>query len=104
MFFCQGDVGILRISELPNDVSPVSDDNGVNVLAYGEVTGHSHQIPITHTQLYRSNNNNRLYLVVNNTSLLIHEEHDPIEIQDGVYEIIQQQEWDDSGEWRAVAD
>lgn len=105
MFFCQGDVGIRQISELPSNVKSVDPDNGRNILAYGEVSGHAHALPTDGTQLYRSNDNNRLYLVVNNdVSLLTHEEHDPIEIPNGTYEIIQQHEYDDSGEWRAVAD
>lgn len=104
MLFFQGDVGIKKISKLPENLKEVSPDNGRNILAYGEVTGHAHALPIDNTKLYRSNDNNRLYLVVNNTSLLTHEEHDPIELGDGVYEIIQQREYDDENEWRAVAD
>ncbi len=104
MFLCQGDVGINKISKLPENVSEVSPDNGRNILAYGEVTGHAHALPVNNTRLFRSNDNNRLYLVVNEKSLLTHEEHDPLEIDGGVYEIIQQREYDDENEWRAVAD
>lgn len=105
MLMCQGDVGIKKVDELPSNIREVQPDNGRNVLAYGEVSGHSHSLPIDGTKLYRSNDNNRLYLVVNNEkSLLTHEEHDPIEIPNGTYEIIPQREYDDIEEWRAVAD
>ena len=40
-FWRQGDVGILAVDKLPNDASEVQHDG---VLAYGEVTGHKHQL------------------------------------------------------------
>lgn len=104
MLYFQGDVGIRKINKLPSNIKDVEPDNGRNILAYGEVTGHAHALPINTTKLFRGNDNNRLYLVVDNSSFLTHEEHDPIELPDGIYEIIQQREYDDENEWRAVAD
>lgn len=102
--YFQGDVGIKKIETLPINVKNVDPDNGRNILAYGEVSGHAHALPTTNTKLFRANDNNKLYLVVTEKSLLTHEEHDPIELDEGTYEIIQQREYDDIEEWRFVAD
>lgn len=104
MLYFQGDVGIKKIGALPSNIKNVEPDNGKNILAYGEVTGHAHALSIANTKLFRANDNNKLYLVVTEKSLLTHEEHDPIELDEGVYEIIQQREYDDELEWRLVAD
>src|SRR5689334_15480868 len=40
-FWRQGDVGILQIDALPQDAKAVEHDG---VLAYGETTGHKHQL------------------------------------------------------------
>jgi hypothetical protein len=104
MFVCQGDVGIKKINKLPEGLKEVPADNGRNILAYGERTGHAHALPTQSTRLYSTNDNSRLYLVVNSLSHVTHEEHDPINLDAGVYEIIQQREYDDEKEWRQVAD
>lgn len=40
----QGDVPLVKVAKLPADCTEVPLDNGRIVLAYGEVTGHSHAI------------------------------------------------------------
>lgn len=104
MFVCQGDVGIKKIDKLPDGLKEVPADNNRNILAYGKQTGHTHALPTQSTKLYDNNDNSRLYLVVESPSYVTHEEHDPIELDAGVYEVIRQREYDDKNEWRLVAD
>ncbi len=40
----QGDVFIERVETLPESVKPKAPDRGRVVLAYGEVTGHYHEV------------------------------------------------------------
>ena len=92
----QGDVYLVRI---PDDVkldniSQVEKDQGRTILAYGEVTGHAHAIVSDQAALWAEAGNiaNRI-LEVSKTVFLKHEEHDPIEILPGRYEIVRQREY-----------
>lgn len=89
--FRQGDVLISKVSSIPSDVTPVELDNGQVVLAYGEVTGHKHRI--VHFQdtgalparLFDAEN--MRFLDVMEPCSLVHEEHAPIALEPGFYEI-----------------
>jgi hypothetical protein len=62
------------------------------VLAYGEVTGHSHRIedPAT-AEVFELNG--QLYLKVSDPARLIHEEHKPITLPPGAYRVWMQREY-----------
>jgi len=71
-------------------------------LAEGEVTGHRHRISQGEAQLYERNGT--LYLkVLSPTALLTHEEHHPITIPQGDWQVRIQREYEPQG-WRYVAD
>lgn len=92
----QGDVKIDRVDFLPQGLmlQPTVED-GLNVLAYGEVTGHKHAFNEKHVKLY--SNDNKLFLVIEGKpATLYHEEHDPITFAPGIYEVRRQREWADS--------
>jgi len=62
------------------------------ILAYGEVTGHSHRIETPGTaEVWEYGNN--LYLQVLKTARVIHEEHHPITLPPGTYRVWQQREY-----------
>lgn len=72
------------------------------VLAEGEVTGHRHVITEGEATLYE--HDGKLYLrVESQTALLTHEEHKPLALPRGDYEIQRQREYEPSG-WRNVQD
>lgn len=72
------------------------------VLAEGEVTGHAHRITEGEAELYQSNG--VLFLkVISENAKLTHEEHKPIDLPKGNYEITIQREYEPDG-WRSVAD
>jgi len=104
----------------------VPRDNGNVVLAYGEHTGHSHHIPSSMCSLYLDDASpisdtdamglisrtgggrverpepDRI-LAVDAPIVLKHQEHDPITLEDGVYSVRRQREFDPEG-LRAIAD
>lgn len=63
------------------------------VLVRGEVTGHSHRISESGAaEVWEAGGN--LYLkVVGKKATLIHEEHKPIELPEGIYRVWQQREY-----------
>ena len=96
----QGDVLIRRIDRLPKKDAVVRV-NGV--LAYGEVTGHSHQVEsLTRAEVLEIDD--RLYLRVGEEGVrIVHDEHAPLSLPAGDYEVTTQREYV-PGEIRNVAD
>jgi hypothetical protein len=96
----QGDVLIRRISSLPTQKA-ASRANGV--LAYGEVTGHAHRVEdLTHAEVLEVGDG--LYLRVGDAGVrIVHEEHAPITLPRGDYEVEIQREYSPA-EIRNVAD
>lgn len=89
----QGDVLIMEVEKLPEEeLKPVPPDKGRNILAYGEVTGHSHALMEKDCTLTETKAGAR-YLSVPVEAPLRHEEHDTINIPAGIYRIIQQVEY-----------
>lgn len=71
-------------------------------LAEGEVTGHKHQISQGEAELYEKNGT--LYLrVLSETALLVHEEHQAIQVPEGIWMVRIQREYEPQG-WRYVVD
>ena len=98
----QGDVLIRQVDLIPEGGKQEKRDNKRIVLAYGEVTGHTHAIHNKNVFMVVVNDNR--YLKVLEPSELVHEEHDTIHIPIGNYEVIRQREYDDENEFRVVAD
>lgn len=122
----QGDVFLERIEKLPAGVVPVERDKGKVVLAYGEVSGHTHAISERHVSHFRVEEKPnkaedqgfrgvrgmggasgllKSYIVVGDEKpvSLVHQEHEEIQIAPGVYEVTRQREYI-PGSIRAVAD
>ena len=102
MYYQQGDVLLKRVSEVPRGAEEMKNTNTV---AEGELTGHAH----------RTNHPVRLFAAPGDTQVgfmdapraivLEHEEHKPIEIPAGRYEVEIVREYDHfEEEARAVAD
>lgn len=124
----QGDVYIFRVDSLPDAIAakPVGKNH---VLAYGEATGHCHAIAKDDCELFEANDNIRalakkygvtddravthgLRIVVNNTTLrhgtpsrgFVDLDHTPIDIPCGDYIVLRPREYDDSDEFKVIAD
>ena len=89
MLYRHGDVLLDEVPEVPASARP---RDGV-VLAYGEMTGHSHRVePREAAELYQHDTS--LYLrVTGQPATLLHEEHGPIELRPGVYRVWRQREY-----------
>jgi len=113
--FRQGDVWIREITDkgkmigdkikgLASTIKPIARDKGRVVLAYGEVTGHSHAIADKTTEFFQCDDGRKILLVKDPETKLSHEEHGTITIPKGEYEIVQQREYDPELHSRPVLD
>lgn len=89
-FYRQGDVGLVKVSQLPNGARAVEARD--IILAYGEVTGHSHAIRETNKARLWDAGAERFLQVLEKTALE-HEEHAPIDLDPGIYRVVIQREY-----------
>jgi hypothetical protein len=97
-FMRQGDVGIIKVLAIPSEATLVPAEKNTIVLAYGEQTGHSHRIDTSDAVVREFTMTDaqgvvRRFLNVMSSAVVVHEEHAPIPLQEGTYEIIQQREY-----------
>lgn len=91
----QGDVLLIPVAALPKGCRPIPAEGERIILARGEVTGHAHAV-IGGAEYFRSSRRLQRFLVVGgNGALLRHEEHAPIDLPAGVYEVRRQRELED---------
>ena len=109
----QGDVLVRPTHRHVSPAATPISDNGRVILAYGEVTGHAHEVvdsrvqvaeeiadrptvtdpdPVPNQQLFEEPDGTRL-LVVKGPAVLRHEEHGPISLAPGTYEVRRQVEY-----------
>lgn len=87
----QGDVLLRRVKEIPVEARIEEGDRCI--LAYGEVTGHSHEV-LEHGRLWVDvTDKGRRYLEILADTTLDHEEHGHIALTKGTYEIVRQREY-----------
>ena len=97
MMYRQGDVLIKKIAKIPSGLSKREN----RVLVEGEATGHCHKA--TAGDVY-DGENGELFLQTITPTIIEHEEHDPIELPTGDYEIIRQREYTKDKMIRLVVD
>jgi hypothetical protein len=89
-----GDLLIVKVDTIPAGLKLTN-----NVLAYGETTGHKHRL--TGQVEVFDNTDHRLmgtvptkYFQALEPQELVHEEHKPIHIEEGMYAVIHEREFD----------
>jgi hypothetical protein len=88
----QGDVLLVKRDSLPvGEQTVIPRDNGRVVVAYGEVTGHSHAI--TQADVQQVEIDTIRWLVAPDEFVIEHEEHKAIPMERGVWEVIIQSEY-----------
>lgn len=99
----QGDVLLEKVNIDVNKLHPISENiPGYGaVLAHGEVTGHHHTV--ANADLFQ-NDEGKKFVRVNSKSTVKHQEHDPIDIEEGVWEVILPRQYNLAGEISKVAD
>jgi hypothetical protein len=94
----QGDVLLVPVETIPSDAKRVP---APIILAHGEATGHAHEIKSRNAKLFESTG--KRFLRLTKTAILEHQEHDPVTLPSGDYEVIRQREYHPE-EIRNVAD
>ena len=89
---------LFKIKEAPVWAVPLPD----LILAGGEATGHRHQITLGKAELTQDGDK-RFLEVLSEEATLSHEEHKPIMLERGVYEVTLQREYDPQG-WQRTTD
>jgi hypothetical protein len=92
----QGDVLIVRVPHRPEGTREVPrDDAGRVILALGEVTGHAHAIRDADATLFELSGAEveQRFLEIAREVTIVHEEHDPITLAPGTYEVRRQREY-----------
>lgn len=99
----QGDVLLRRVQEPTEPLTRVAPDaSGCVVLAHGEVTGHAHVLRDAGVTLHDAPQGRRVLHLLRGGRLL-HEEHAPIALPPGWYEVRRQREYTPE-QIRTVAD
>lgn len=102
----QGDVLLVKVAEAPNVtlVERKRDASGRLVVEYGETTGHAHAVLERDAVLYdivlEAERIAGQVLQVAKPATIVHEEHGPHTIEEGVYERWLQMEYDPEEERR----
>jgi hypothetical protein len=86
----QGDVLLQPIHAIPANLKK---HEGRLILAYGEVTGHCHEIKEKKSVSAFVDESGALYLDVKKSSDLVHEEHGTITVAPGKYKVVIQREY-----------
>ena len=90
--FRQGDVLVIGIEAPPPGAIKTDRQGRRIVLAWGEVTGHAHAVADLHVEAFERDG--QMFLrVPDEPATLRHEEHDPIELPPGAYEVRRQREY-----------
>ena len=90
----QGDVLLVKVDELPTGVEPIAREGGKIVLAHGEATGHAHAIVNRMAKFFQQPTTGRRFLRVSKRqTVLVHQEHEAIPLEPGVYEVKRQREY-----------
>jgi len=87
----QGDVVLRRIKSLPEGEQKVIARKKL-ILAEGEVTGHYHGIEEEDSELIQIGD--KILMNLANTATLTHQEHGPITLEPGLWEVGRVQEYD----------
>lgn len=97
MQFRQGDILFEKVDDIPASAQANPERGGV--VAYGEHTGHVHEVVGEDVLLYEiaplsgDELANRLFANVPMGGTVTHQEHGPIELPPGRYEVIRQREY-----------
>ena len=90
-FYRQGDVALMLVDTLPATAKRQKPGNPI--LAYGENTGHHHQIQSSGACLLEDEESHETYLDLPELADLTHQEHATIPLPAGTYKLIHQREY-----------
>ena len=117
VMYRQGDLLITKINAIPTLTFPIPKQKNRNfptgnIIAEGEISGHTHQLigdgqvfvgmhyvnrPRHHTTAFLTHSINdvkELYFIANSDLEIIHEEHKTLKIPQGVYKVTKERQFD----------
>lgn len=102
----QGDLLLIPVTTIPEDLAEVPRVRGQIVLAEGEATGHLHAIESPEATFLAADlaEIEGRFLAVEAEVDLTHPEHDTVTLPPGTYEVRRQREYADAGGITYVAD
>lgn len=101
----QGDVLLRAVERIPPHAVPVARESGRIILAHGEATGHAHAIEASEEEAtFLSADEHARFLRLVADVEVTHEEHGPIRLPAGMYEVILQREWTEADDDRHERD
>lgn len=90
----QGDIYLHKISNSPLKLPSYAIPKEGNILAYGEASGHKHQLVGGQIQIFQDGMDKQEYVLVTKPTILKHEEHEHLQIEEGTYMVIHEREYD----------
>ena len=84
-----GDVLLRQINVLPEGLKKTN----ATTVALGEVTGHSHRFNSGLVTVFEDIKKQK-YVAVEEETTLIHEEHKPIQVMKGLFQVVMEKEYD----------
>jgi hypothetical protein len=100
----QGDILFAEVSKEEFDRMPryaQEKRNESGVIATGETTGHMHRLTGDGTLFGMTDQ--MMWIVAGDETVVVHDEHAPIQLEKGYYKVIRQREYAQDG-WRYVSD
>lgn len=94
----QGDVLLVRIEALPAGATKRPD----GVIQEGESTGHLHAVDVADADVLEADGGK--FVAVRNETCVMHQEHAPITLPQGFYQVVRQREYVPKRLPREVAD
>lgn len=91
MLYQQGDVLMKSLNKLPAEAKHIKRASKGYILAEGEVTGHSHAV-LDEIEMFEKNG--LRFIRADNEFTVTHQEHQPIVVPPGVYQLDIVQEYD----------
>jgi hypothetical protein len=92
----QGDVLLQKVSNLPKGLKLRKD----NILVYGETTGHKHALATTELSVYGTED--EMFVSLDKPTELVHEEHNTIQVDKGLWKVVRQREYSPSENRRVL--
>lgn len=104
----QGDMMLIRISELPADAKEMKAENGYHILTHSETSHHHVVMERPTVRFFSAMDEFRSYLVVEDQPAVLEhlrptDTHEALEIKPGIYEVRRQREYSPQG-WQRAAD
>src|SRR4051794_29207222 len=87
----QGDLLLVPVAAVPDGACELG--SGRLVLLRGEATGHAHVVEDEGASLHGWSSDRYLLIEGEHPAMLVHDEHDPLPLGPGVYEVRRQREY-----------